>query len=151
MNLKSSTLNYMVYRERRWFPIKNDIKIRMVSFLGQILIRLFRIISISSKTLYFRLPNHMILLECYALDFRCQCTQRKLQSISAVLRNWRWIPLFVFMFHFNDQRKLCLKEHFRNKPNALKFKELMTYKNEYDLKELCRFFAIINKCVCTSS
>ena len=47
------------------------------------------------------------------------------------------------MFHFNDQRKLCLKEHFRNKPNTRKFKELMTYKNEYDLKKLCRF---INVC-----
>ena len=46
---------------------------------------MFRIISIPSKTFYFRLPNHAILMECSALDFWCQCTQRKLQSISAVL------------------------------------------------------------------
>ena len=49
------------------------------------LMRLFRIISIPSKTFYFRLPNHVILMESKALDFRCQCTQRNLQPISAVL------------------------------------------------------------------
>jgi len=48
-------------------------------------IRLFRIISIPSKFCYFRPPDHVILMECIALDFRCQCTQQKLQSICAVL------------------------------------------------------------------
>ena len=48
-------------------------------------IRLFRIISIPSKFFYFRPPDHVILMECIALDFRCQCTQQKLQSICAVL------------------------------------------------------------------
>jgi hypothetical protein len=51
----------------------------------QRLIRLFRIISIPSKFCYFRLPDHVILLVCKALDFRCQCTQQKLQSICTVL------------------------------------------------------------------
>jgi hypothetical protein len=46
---------------------------------------LFRIISTPSKFCYFRLPHHVILMECKALDFRCQCTQQKLQSICAVL------------------------------------------------------------------
>jgi hypothetical protein len=46
---------------------------------------LFRIISIPSKFCYFRLPYHVISMECKALDFRCQCTQQKLQSICAVL------------------------------------------------------------------
>jgi hypothetical protein len=46
---------------------------------------LFRIISIPSKFCYFRLPDHVISMECKALDFRCQCTQQKLQSICAVL------------------------------------------------------------------
>ena len=50
-----------------------------------VLIQLFRIISIPSKFCYFRLPDHVILMECKALDFRCQCTQQKLQSICAVL------------------------------------------------------------------
>ena len=48
-------------------------------------IRLFRIISIPSIFFYFRLPDHVISMKCKALDFRCQCTQRKLQSICAVL------------------------------------------------------------------
>jgi hypothetical protein len=46
---------------------------------------LFRIISIPSKFCYFRPPDHVISMECIALDFRCQCTQQKLQSICAVL------------------------------------------------------------------
>ena len=47
------------------------------------LIRLFRIISIPFY--YFHPPDHMILMAIQALDFRCQCTQHKLQSICAVL------------------------------------------------------------------
>ena len=48
-------------------------------------IRLFRIISIPSIFFYFRPPDHVILMECIALDFRCRCTRQKLQSICAVL------------------------------------------------------------------
>jgi hypothetical protein len=48
-------------------------------------IRLFRIISIPSIFLYFRPPDHVISMECKALDFWCQCTQQKLQSICVVL------------------------------------------------------------------
>jgi hypothetical protein len=48
-------------------------------------IRLFRIISIPSKFCYFRLPDHVMSMECKALDFRCQYTQQKLQSTCAVL------------------------------------------------------------------
>ena len=46
---------------------------------------MFQIISITSKFCYFRPPDHVILMECKALDFWCQCTQQKLQSICAVL------------------------------------------------------------------
>ena len=48
---------------------------------------LFQIISIPSKKNYFRLPDHVISMECKALDFRCQCTQQihVLQSTCAVL------------------------------------------------------------------
>ena len=46
---------------------------------------MFRIISIPSKFCYFRPPDHVISMACSALDFQCQCTQRKLQSICAVL------------------------------------------------------------------
>ena len=43
------------------------------------------IISIPSKFCYFRPPDHVISMELLALNFRCQCTQWKLQSICAVL------------------------------------------------------------------
>ena len=49
------------------------------------LIRLLRIIFIPSKFCYFRPPEHVISMECKALDFWCECTQQKLQSICAVL------------------------------------------------------------------
>ena len=39
----------------------------------------------SIKICYFRPPDRVISMECTALDFQCQCTQQKLQSISAVL------------------------------------------------------------------
>ena len=42
-------------------------------------------ISILSKLCYFRPPDHVISMELLALNFRCQCTQQKLQSICAIL------------------------------------------------------------------
>ena len=47
--------------------------------------RLFRIISIPSKFCYSRPPDHVISMECSALNFWCQCTQQKLQTICTVL------------------------------------------------------------------
>ena len=46
---------------------------------------MFRIISIPSEICYFRPPDHVISMKLLALNFRCQCTQQKLQSICAVL------------------------------------------------------------------
>ena len=46
---------------------------------------MFRIISIPSKFGYFHPPDHVISMECKALDLRCQCKQQKLLSICAVL------------------------------------------------------------------
>jgi hypothetical protein len=48
-------------------------------------IRLFRIISIPLKFCCFRPPDYVNSMELLALNFRCQCTQQKLQSICAVL------------------------------------------------------------------
>jgi hypothetical protein len=53
--------------------------------------------------------------------------------------------------NFNNQRKLYIKEKLRNRPNTLKFMEIMTSKNKYNLQKLCRFVAIINKSVCPPS
>ena len=40
---------------------------------------------IASIRCYFRPPDHVVSMECKAMNFRCQCTQQKLQSICAVL------------------------------------------------------------------
>ena len=42
-------------------------------------------LSIPSKFCYFRPSDRVISMECSALNFLCQCTQQKLQSICAVL------------------------------------------------------------------
>jgi hypothetical protein len=41
--------------------------------------------SIPSTNFYFRPPDHVMSMDQSALNFRCQCTQQKLQSICAVL------------------------------------------------------------------
>jgi hypothetical protein len=71
-------------------------------------IQLFRIISIPSKFCYFRPPDRMISMECTALDFQCQCTQQKLQSISAVLS---FDPQLknILTFSVKDRYQLKLK------------------------------------------
>ena len=48
-------------------------------------IRLYRIISIPSKKIYFRPPDHVISMELLALNCRCQCTHHKLQLMCVVL------------------------------------------------------------------
>jgi hypothetical protein len=71
-------------------------------------IRLFRIISILSKFCYFRPPDHVISMELLALNFRCQCTQQKLQSIYAVLSS------ILLTFSVKDRYQLnyfiCIKD-----------------------------------------
>ena len=77
------------------------------------LIRLFRIISIPSKFCYFRLPDHVISMECKALDFRCQCKQQKLQSICAVLRsilNFKKILTFSVKDRYQLNYFICIKD-----------------------------------------
>ena len=74
----------------KWNETKNELIYNLMLFVDCVLFyliqRLFRIISIPSKFCYFRPPDHVISMECSALNFRCQCTQQKLQSwIRAVL------------------------------------------------------------------
>ena len=77
------------------------------------LIWLFRIISIPSKFCYFCPPDHVISMECTALDFQCQCTQQKLQSICAILT---FDPQLknILTFSVKDRYQLnyfiCIKE-----------------------------------------
>jgi hypothetical protein len=75
------------------------------------IIRLFRFISIPSKFCYFRPPDHVISMEWSALNFRCQCTQQKLQSICAVLT---FDPQLKKILTFSDRYQLnhfiCIKD-----------------------------------------
>jgi hypothetical protein len=76
-------------------------------------IRLFRIISIPSTLSYFRPPDHVIWMDCKALDFRYQCTQQKLQSICAVLafdRQHKKILTFSMKDTYQLNYFICIKD-----------------------------------------
>ena len=67
-------------------------------------LRFFRIISIPSKKQYFRPLDHVISMECSALNFRCQYTQQKLQLMCAVLT---FDPQYIFLaFSVKDRYQL---------------------------------------------
>ena len=51
--------------------------------------------------------------------------------------------------NFYNQRKLYPKGKLRNRSNTLKFNEIITSKNKYDLQTLCTFLVIIYKGVYT--
>jgi hypothetical protein len=74
---------------------------------------LFRIITIPSKFCYFRPPDLVISIELLALNFRCQCTQQKLQSICAVLMFDRQLKK-ILAFSVKDRYQLnyfiCIKD-----------------------------------------
>ena len=87
-------------------------------------IQLFRIISIPSKFCYFRLPDHVISMEYSTLDFRCQCTQQKLQSICAVLTFDHQLKFFLTL-SVKDRYQLnyfiCIKDFNAETITSLKF------------------------------
>ena len=76
------------------------------------------------KPFYFRLSNHVILMECQALDFRCQCTQRKLQSISAVLTllNLKEFLIFSVKDRYQLNHFICIKDFNAQTITSLKIK-----------------------------
>ena len=82
------------------------------SYVDAYIIRLFQIISIPSKFCYFRPPDHVISMECLALNFRCQCTQQKLQSICAVLTFDPRLKLLTFSVKDRYQLNyfICIKD-----------------------------------------
>jgi hypothetical protein len=76
-------------------------------------IRFFRIISIPSTKLYFPPPDHVISMECSALNFRCQCTQQKLQSMCVVLTfdpQHRKILAFSVKDRYQLNYFICIKD-----------------------------------------
>jgi hypothetical protein len=80
-------MQYNVFGSKHWSNVQGNEENsnRKQVFNKSVSIRLFRIISIPSKFCYFRPPDHVISMELLALNFRCQCTQQKLQSICAIL------------------------------------------------------------------
>jgi hypothetical protein len=78
----------------------------------------------SSKFCYFRPPDHVILMECKAPDYRCQCTQQKLQSTSAVLTfdpRLKKILTFSIKDRYQLNYFICIKD-FNAKNYFFKFK-----------------------------
>jgi hypothetical protein len=110
---------------------------------------LFRIISIPSTFCYFPLPDHVISMECSALNFRCQCTQQKLQSICAVLtfdhqlkkiltfsvKDRYQLNYFICIIDFNKETITSLKLHLF----FFLYLRLSAPSNENDLS-LCIYF-----------
>ena len=91
----------------------------------------------------FRTTNHRLPIECGRW-----CNVSREDRICTLCLKNEIGDEFHYLFscdNFNNQRKLYIKEKLRNRPNTLKFKEIMTSKNKYDLQKLCRFVAIINK------
>jgi hypothetical protein len=90
----------------------------------------------------FRTTNHKLPIECGRW-----CNIPREDRICTLCSKNEIGDEFHYLFscdNFNNQRKLYIQERFRNRPNTLKFKEIMTSKNKYDLQKLCRFVAIIN-------
>ena len=110
-------------------------------------IRLVRIISIPSTFYYFRPPDHVISMECTALDFRCQCTQQKLQSICAVLT---FDPQLnnILAFSVKDRYQLnyfiCIKDFNAETITSLRFVFFLYLRLSASRKEnylpLCIYF-----------
>jgi hypothetical protein len=78
--LISSGVDFKIFQD--FLDVDQDI---IYCIIFNFSIRLFLIISIPSNIFYFRPPDYVISMELLALNFRCQCTQQKLQSRCAVL------------------------------------------------------------------
>ena len=106
---------------------------------------MFRIISIPSNLFYFRPPDHVISMECSALNFWCQCTQHKLQSICAVLTfdpQLKKILAFSVKDRYQLNYFICIKDFnyfFRITFVFFLYLRLSASLNENDLP-LCIYF-----------
>ena len=119
-------------------------------FTVQTRIRLFRIISIPSKFCYFRPPDHVILMECKALDFRCQCTQQKLRSICAVLTfdpQLKKILAVSVKDGYQLNYFICIKDFYTEKITSLKlnlFSFFICCCQHHERKTICLYIFLIS-------
>jgi hypothetical protein len=101
----------------------------------------------SVNILLFSSPDHVISMECTALDFRCQCTQQKLQSICAVLT---FDPQLnnILAFSVKDRYQLiyfiCIKDFNAETITSLRFVFFLYLRLSASRKEnylpLCIYF-----------
>jgi hypothetical protein len=116
-------------------------------------IRLFRIISIPSKFCYFRPPDHVISMECKALDFQCQCTQQKLQSICAVLTfdpQLKKILTFSVKDRYQLNYFICIKDFNAETITSLKlnlFSFFICCCQHHERKTICLYISDIRQIV----
>jgi hypothetical protein len=111
---------------------------------------LLRIIFILSKFCYFLPPDHVILMEWSALNFRCQCTLQKLQSTCAVLA---FDPQLQKMFTFSVKDRyqwnyfICIKNFNAETITSLKLKLLVFVIcscQHHERKTICLYVYISN-------
>ena len=102
----------VLYTKCKWRHFKCT-SIFFFTVFTEYLIRLFRILSNPLKFGYFRSPDHVILIAIQALDFRCQCTQQKLQSICAGLTfdpQLKKILVFSVKDRYQLNYFICIKD-----------------------------------------
>jgi hypothetical protein len=117
-------------------------------------IRSFRIISIPSTFSYFRPPDHVIWMDCKALDFRYQCTQQKLQSICAVLafdRQHKTILAFSMKDRYQLNYFICIKDFNAEIIASLKsnlFSFFICCCQHHERKTICLYIFVISGRYC---
>jgi hypothetical protein len=108
---------------------------------------LFRIISIPSKCYYFRPLDHMISMECSALDFRSQCTQQKLQPICAVLSFDPQLKKKSIKGRYQLNHFICIKNFNAETITSLKLNLVSFFIcccSHYERKTICFYIFLIS-------
>ena len=92
----------------------------------------------------------MILMECITLDFRCQCTQQKLQSICAVLMfdlQLKKILTFSVKDRYQLNYFICIKDLNTETITSLKlnlFSFLICCCQHHERKTICLYIFLIS-------
>ena len=102
------------------------------------------------KKNYFRPPDHVILMECIALDFWCLCPQQKLQSICAALTfdlQLKKILTFSVKDRYQLNYFICIKDLNTETITSLKlnlFSFLICCCQHHERKMICLYIFLIS-------
>ena len=113
-------------------------------------LRLVRFIYIPSTFSYFRPPDHVIWIDCKALDLRYQCTQQKLKSICAVLafdRQHKKILAFSMKDRYQLIFFICIKDFNAETIASLKsnlFSFFICCCQHHERKTICHYIFLIS-------